>query len=752
LHLISAVSAVATCFVLMAFCGPVVEKTRGEETDEWVAEYAAAVGEMGRERYDSATARLEGVAQHSDDPVLAARAAFLAGWCAYNNAEWRKAADWFGTYLESKGLLRDYASYFRGISLTREGLHEQAVAAWSVYFGIYSDKSRRSMYREARLAQADSLAALDRCGEALSILRDLLAETKNGEQRASILWKTGNCLEKTGKVGEAVKTYRDIYIYRPAAEAARKAEKRMKALGQEPDRLTLAERRTRAEGLYEKARWEEALEEFEKYLNEEGCDRRSHDERKAAVRRALCLYKLYRTDEAMAAFREFVEELPVGDYTATAYYYYGHCFGRKSQNDEALQAYRNVIEKAPSSDLVPLAWLNIAQIYGEKEQWDNALECLETIRKSYPDKAGELDISWRIGWIYYRLGRFDLAAESFSNHNGENDAAKRRNLYWSARALSRAGDEEKSRKIYRKLVEEKPFGYYGLWASARLGIAPPGPVRPKRPKAHAVPGLKIRDIRLDRSRELVQMGLVQFAVDELSLLQRSAEFDKKEHEAIALLYQAYGDYYRARRTVLDYLEVDTENFSPKDFRYWKMLYPRPYMAEVRSQALTRKVPPNLLWSIMKQESAFQARAKSYAGAVGLMQLIPPTAEMMAKRLGMEDFRESDLKVPAVNIRMGVNYLADVAERLGEHGGRFYMACAGYNGGPSNVRRWAQARRDLEIDEWVEEIPFGQTRRYVKHVFSNWSVYQMLYGKGGFGGIPVPVGEKIADIVPDDILN
>lgn len=752
LPLVGGILSAISCFVLMSFCAPMAgEKYGSGQGDEWVVEYAAAIGEMGRERYESAGVRFEKVAQHSRDPVLAARAAFLAGWCAYNTAEWRKAADWFGTYLEGKGLLDDYASYFRGLSLTRQGLYEQAVAAWRVYFGVYSDESREDEYREARLAQADSLAALDRCEEALVILENLLEKTENGNQRARILWKTGICLEKTGRTEEAVETYRDIYIYRPASESAEKAEERMKALGQDPDKMTLSERYIRADRLYKKAEWEKALKEFEKYLENENCDRLSHNGRRAAVRRALCLYKLYRTDEAEAAFREFLDGIPAGDYTATAYYYYGHCFERKSQDDRAMEAYRDLIEKTPDSDLVALAWLNIAQIYGENDQWDKALECLETIRKNHPEKAEELDVSWRIGWIYYRLGRFGDAAGSFSDHDGENNMVKRRNLYWTARAVSKTGDYKKSRKIYREMVNDKPFGYYGAWAWARLGKEPPGGVGPKKPQVHSVPGLNVRDIRIDRSRELAQMGLTQFAVRELSEFQREAELDKRDHEAIALLYQAYGDYYRARRTVWNYLEVDTERFSPRDLRYWKMLYPRPYMAEVGAQASEREISPNLIWSIMKQESDFKTRAVSYAGAVGLMQLIPPTAEMMAKRLGLEDFRESDLRAPEINIRMGVNYLADVAESMGDHEARFYLACAAYNGGPSNVRRWAQARGDLEIDEWVEEIPFGQTRRYVKHVFYNWSVYRMLYGESEYGGMPLPAGEKLKDIVPE-IMN
>ncbi|GEM_PF-1110945 len=735
--------------ILLIFLSPAGSISTGEQTpaarrhgSNLVVEYAAGIGDLGRNRYLSAEKRFNLVAQQSTDSVLSMRSSFLAGWCNYKLSQWRKSAQWFGKYLKGNGILKEYAAYYRAESLTRAKDYEKARAAWRIYLSTYPKSNR---YREARLSQCDTLAALGKCDMALPLLGKLLKTTEHGDQRARIILKIGNCLEALKKVSDAKGKYREIYIYRPGSGSAPKAAARLKALGADANKMPNSKRFARAEKLYKRARWEAALAEYEKLLEDKKFDRKNHDGRLTAIRRAMCLYRLYRTKEAAEAFRSFFTTIPVGEFTSTAYYYYGHCMGRLEKKNEALQAYKNVTEKTPASSLAPRAWLNVSQIYSEWDRWDDAVRCLETIRKKYPGRAGKMDISWRIGWIHYRRGKFDAAANSFVNHKGKKEITSRRNAYWAARALGKKGENKEAKKQYRAILKDKPHDYYSLWARTRLGKKPVEPKKTARPRAHKVPNLMIKDDRLDRSRELAQMGLVEFAVEELGLLEKRKGLSKSDHEAICMLYQAYGDYYRSRRAVYRYLDIDKDNYSAGNDRYWRILYPRAYSAQVSTLAAERGLSPNHVWSIIMQESNFRAGVVSSAGAMGLMQLIPPTARQMARRLKITDFRRTDLFNPAVNIRMGINYLADVAAGIGTHNGRLYMATAGYNGGPSNVKRWARARTDLEIDEWVEEIPFNETKNYVKRVFSNWSVYEMLYGKAGSFGVPVPVGEKISKI-------
>lgn len=696
------------------------------------AEYAAALGLVSRERFSEAAAKLEEILPAASDPGTALRAKFLAGYCRYRAGFWTEASGHFVNYIKSNGMLLDYARYLRGLSLTRSNDPAAAVAAWKIFFSIHPNSRWE---REARLSYADALLADKQPKAALTILKALIAKTGSPDQRARVLLMMGKCHEAAGLPAEARKTYRSIYIHHPGSGSAGEAAKRLIALKSDPQSMTPAERLIRAEALYDSARFEQSLGEYSRLLADKRFDKAGEAGKKAAVRQAMCLFRLYRTDEALAAFQAIVRE--GGAYAVTAQYYTAHCLGRKEKSDEALLAYKLVIEKSPQSSLAPNAHLNIAQIYAEMGRWDEALENLEAIRRKFAKSARELDIAWRIGWIQYRRGNLEKSRAAFQDHPGGRALTERRNDYWAARALERSGKSAEARAEYAQILKDKPYDYYGLLAAGRLGAPLPMPAPNATPEARLV-STSLSSPYLDRARELAIIGLTQFAAEELTAFESQPALSTADHFAVGLMYEQYGDFYRSRRTVYRYLKVDCSNYLPENNRYWKMLYPQAYRQNVVGYAKEQGVDPNLVWSIMMQESNFQPHIVSFAGARGLMQMIDPTAKSVAKRLGVADFKESDLYDPAMNIRFGITYLGDVVKGFEGHPARFYMAVASYNGGPQNVHRWRRARPDLEFDEFVEEIPFNETRKYVKLVFSNWAVYQMLYGKGSPNGIIVPI--------------
>jgi soluble lytic murein transglycosylase len=126
---------------------------------------------------------------------------------------------------------------------------------------------------------------------------------------------------------------------------------------------------------------------------------------------------------------------------------------------------------------------------------------------------------------------------------------------------------------------------------------------------------------------------------------------------------------------------------------------------------------------MREESGFDPRAVSTAGARGLTQIMPATGERLAASLGLPDYRPEDLFAAARNLLLGAHYLEQLLERFE---GRVSAAVASYNAGPEAVERWLEERPDVEDDEWVEAIPYDQTRAYVKRVLRSQQVYRVLY--------------------------
>jgi soluble lytic murein transglycosylase len=178
---------------------------------------------------------------------------------------------------------------------------------------------------------------------------------------------------------------------------------------------------------------------------------------------------------------------------------------------------------------------------------------------------------------------------------------------------------------------------------------------------------------------------------------------------------------RTLNAALSAVDPDDRLKLPRDF--WRALFPQLYWIEVQEAAEQVQLDPFLVLSVIRQESAFNARAVSRSDARGLMQLLPTTGREVSQRLGLEAFRADLLYEPRLNVRLGAHYLGRLAET---HRGNLILALAAYNAGPGRVRRWVQDLSTADWDEFVESLPFEETRGYIKSVLRNYGVYQGLY--------------------------
>jgi soluble lytic murein transglycosylase len=157
---------------------------------------------------------------------------------------------------------------------------------------------------------------------------------------------------------------------------------------------------------------------------------------------------------------------------------------------------------------------------------------------------------------------------------------------------------------------------------------------------------------------------------------------------------------------------------------WWHAWPAAYLEMVRAAtAAPDSVDEALVFSIMREESAFRPEVISPVGARGLLQIMEATGERLAQAVGHENFTPDDLFEPQTNIRLGAHYLTELSAQFD---GRLAAAIASYNAGAEAVSRWIDARPDIEDDEWVESIPFEQTRSYVKRVLRSLQAYRLLY--------------------------
>jgi soluble lytic murein transglycosylase len=327
---------------------------------------------------------------------------------------------------------------------------------------------------------------------------------------------------------------------------------------------------------------------------------------------------------------------------------------------------------------------------------------------------------WRLGWAAYREGRYAEAIDYFEQleENEDDPVAALRPRYWIIRADEQLGDPGADRR-YAALASEYPLSYYGWRARERTrtdaSLRALQEIRPGRsalePEQLARPGI------------LLEAGLTAQARVELDHLFRRAR-GMEDRLALAQLYANAGDFHQPERLMVDaYTESLARGPLPDQLDLWWHAWPAPFEEEMRGATLDGiKVEPELVYSIMREESGYRPQVVSVSGARGLLQLMPETAERVARDAQLEAFSLDDLFEPRINIQLGSDYLSTLLRRFD---GRESAAIGSYNAGPHVVARWV-ADESVEDDVWVEEIPYDQTRAYVKRVLRSLHAYRVLY--------------------------
>jgi soluble lytic murein transglycosylase len=413
---------------------------------------------------------------------------------------------------------------------------------------------------------------------------------------------------------------------------------------------------------------------------------------------------------------------------------------------EAVALYRRLARDFPGHSFADDALFFAADILARAGRPDEAREALAQIVRDHPGGDYRDEARFRIAWLAKQAGDADASVAqllAIEEDRGDQPHEHARAAYWRARLLS-ARDEEgrrAARDIWSDLVGRYPADYYGLLSRARLsqaegGDALPSPVlaasREIEPDAWD-PGSMRDDPHFRAGILLHRLGLHREAAEEFAAIdgQRLREAALSSPDAVLLvahLLDRAGDH-RSAHNLLRTRAREALRRTPEgeNLRAWRIAYPPAFREDVRRWAGAAGVPADLLQALMREESALDPRAVSPAGAIGLTQLMLPTAQEVARKLRLGRVGRADLASPSLNIRLGSRYLGDLLRR---YDGSVPLALAAYNAGGGAVGRWLGQRSGLELDEFVEEIPIEETRGYVKRVLRSYAAYRLLYGADG----------------------
>jgi len=597
-------------------------------------------------------------------------------------------------------------------------------------------------HRESRLAPRALLVAAwasSRAGDevgAQETLGKLIADYPDAEEVPEALYLLGMTAEGRGHLEAAAAAYRELTLLAPATGYASGASDRLSGLARAGVRITplsIQQRLDRADRLLRGGVAQAAADEAERVAAD------AHDV--GVVVRALKVVsdasqRLGRYDAAARALELAVARAPAEHKPllqleqARLLIRSGNKDGAQKEKDNKEKAFTvlaSVVATGAEPEAAEAMYVQ-ARLLEERRRDTLAEDTYRALGRRFPAREAAGAALWRLGWLSYLRGDIG-AAELHWTRLTEMPGGRAHRLaalYWTGRAKEQLGAGDAAQRSYQRVLTEAPRSYYGILAERRVAggrasVREPGEptVRLPADPREAIAG----DPGFERVDLLRRLGLVDLALGELGDVVQRSVGDSVRLYGLSRAYVDSERYHLALRVMRrNFSGLATSGHPSIPRAFWELLYPWPWRAEVTEVAERMGLDPCFVAAVVREESSYYPRAVSRAGARGLMQLMPGTAQPMVAGRGWS-FRGGDLlDEPAANIELGTSFLAQLLREFTDP----RLALAAYNAGPRRARQWWQARRNDDVEIWVEEIPFDETRHYVKRVMLSWGEYRRIY--------------------------
>lgn len=654
-------------------------------------------------------------------PGEGAATAYLALGHAYMlDRRYSDALDMYRRAAGAGKALDDYADYLGAQAALQAGRGTDAYALLDHFAERHPDSIFAA---NAPVLLANAYIQQNNPQGALKVLEPLTnsAQASHSDFRYAL----GRAYQMAGDTSHAAPIFRSIYAKMPLTFEAGQARAQLEAMGMP---LTAAERKVHADQLFNAKRYTEAGAEYHTIG-------RNDPSLSQADRDALAIYSAVCDMKLKHISRRDVEHLPdTADDTAALKLYMlaevSRSEGDRAGHDAIIG---QMIKRFPSSRWLEEALYSGGNMYLIKHDAQQAMYHYTTLVQMFPNSTYAPSAHWRSAWMNYRLRNYSEAArlmdEQIQRFAGGIEVPSA--IYWRGRIYE---DEEhnlgQAANYYRVLSSTFVNYYYAEVARKRLtvlGTQPSVPPAPVLSSVHApeVPPL-IGDLPEDephliKARLLANAALNEYIGPEIQASPTSPEWGAL---AQAQIYASYAENTRALQSLkhsgISFFALPMDQVPPI---YWQLLFPRPYWPDLASNSERNGLDPFLVASLIRQESEFNPGAVSRANAYGLMQLLPSVGKSLARKQGIRGFKPVQLLNPSTNLQLGTVNLKQVVDRFG---GQLEYALAAYNAGDVPVRQWMADGNYKDITEFVESIPYTETREYVQAILRNRQMYRTLY--------------------------
>jgi len=661
---------------------------------------------------------------------------YILGECFKKAEDWDRAIGIYKNLVKSDPLLTDYSLFFLAETYHLKRENHESIATFKE---IIENFPQSLIISEANYQIAQNYRELNDLTSALIYYENILKDSQDNQLKANVLldlsdiyWKEKkyfdslNCLYEILDKSYKLKRNSEpeellIRYFYWIKENSKEINVPYPIMMKCADILFKYRKYDLAENLYAEiiSTFPDAKDIAEVYYN-----------------RARALYYKKDYKEAISQCNEIISRFPTSDIITKVHYFLANSIFASGERYSAIEKYNKIITQYPESSYARESYLRLAECYFQLNEPEKGIFQWKQVIEKYTDSDQAMNALWNLGRYYTKnnnnseaLEAYRLLAERFSKSSLGDDA-----LYWRGKTLQKMGLEEEARVIYEKLLREYPLSYYTeRITKQRDDLNFVGLIFASKKKDFT--NLEEFLLKYAKIEEKGQLSLLKAELfEEISFYKESIIELKGTLNyypgnifllfKLSDVYKKNLDYYNSlnySEIFFNYL-VDNQQLDGLPFELWESLYPICFEDIIREYALKYEIDPLLVMAMIREESRFNSWNESAAGARGLMQIIFSTAEWIAPKINIIDFNDEMLFSPKVNINLGCWYIHYLKEKFSND---YILMISGYNAGPGITDQWLERYDQSDLDNFVENIPYAETREHIKKVMKSYQMYKRL---------------------------
>jgi len=634
------------------------------------------------------------------------RSIFMLARAYLGLGKWEDARDLFLRAIPEYEELTEYSLYGISESFLAERDYERALEILRLLYH-YGDGPLKGL---AQFKEAETLYISGKYRDAIKAFENFISENTNDPAVPTAKLYKAKALKRIGMIEEAIGIFKALWTGYPVSTIAKKAKEELATT-----RLGPEDYLARAENLLKVSSYTDAIGDLQKAIELEKNPLRVNEIR---LKIGISLFKARRYEEAIGVLSKFLQV------SREALYYTAKAYLRKGDRDSFLKASDEFYRLYPEDRKTPELLLIAADELRRSGDREKALSIYNLIMKEYSRISD--DALYQRGWMEYLSGDIEKGLSDMRSliENHPRSPKIPQALYWEARGYDKSGERAKAEEIYRKIVKISPSTFYGYLAIERLkGAEGFMKIATAFPSLRSGPRLSFSEIPFPKVRELNILGMKEEAVAELDYLRdRYSDIIQTVHkpeapEILIKIGEAYISLGKYRMAI-----SMAEGYSGKEKRLNYLSYPLGFWPFLSKSSDDTMIDPYLLAALIREESRFDPEAVSKRGAKGLMQVITSTWDWIQKQRDKSEISNIDPFDPEENISRGSWYLRYLLDRFDQN---LIAALSAYNAGPEVVTSWIK-NGPKEADEFIEEIPYPETKAYIKRVLRSYGMYRMIY--------------------------